>query len=318
VAVARGARSSYWSASASSRRDAHAGTAAGLGRVRGSGPPRSRLVAAGDVRLEVADCGAGEPVLLVQTALTADELLPLGERLLRLGPFRVLLHHRRGYATSDPATRPGSVRRDAGDCRELLTALDLDHVHVVGPSYGAAVALQLAADFPQQVRTLTLIEPPPVDVDGAAEFRAVGERLLATRRERGVAVALEEFLTMVIGGGWRSVVERVLPGSARQMHRDAATFFDVDLPALLAWRFRAADAERVGCPVLYVGGTESGPWFDQVHQLMLRWLPHAEDVMIPGADHNLALTHPDEVAAALIGFLHGRRSSGVDNGRPGS
>lgn len=36
---------------------------------------------------------------------------------------------------------------------------------------------------------------------------------------------------------------------------------------------------------------------------MLEWLPHAEDVVLTGADHSLALTHPAPVAAALVGFL---------------
>ena len=36
---------------------------------------------------------------------------------------------------------------------------------------------------------------------------------------------------------------------------------------------------------------------------MLAWLPQAEDVVLAGADHSLALTHPGEVAAALVAFL---------------
>ena len=35
------------------------------------------LVHVGDAQLYVSDFGSGEPVVLVQTALTADELLPL-------------------------------------------------------------------------------------------------------------------------------------------------------------------------------------------------------------------------------------------------
>ena len=262
-----------------------------------------RLIAAGGVRLEVSDRGAGEPVLLVQTALIADELRPLGDRLLQRSAYRAVLFHRRGYAASDPAPGPGSIRRDASDCRALLTALGVDRVHLVGLSYGAAVALQLAADSPAHVQTLALLEPPPAHVPSGPEFRAANERLIVTRRGRGVAATLEEFLTLIIGPDWRSVAERALPGSAQQMQRDALTFLDTDLPALLTWQFTAADAQKITCPVLYVGGTNSGPWFAQVHRLMLTWFPHAEDVIIPGADHNLALTHPDEIAAALAKFL---------------
>ena len=107
-------------------------------------------------------------------------------------------------------------------------------------------------------------------------------------------------------------MERHVPGSAEQMRRDAPTFFDADLPALLAWQFSAQDAHRIKCPVLHVGGTDSGPRFAEVRRLILDWFPDAEDVVLDGADHSLATTHTDQVAAALISFLrrHPMSSSG--------
>src|SRR5688572_10329057 len=87
------------------------------------------------------------------------------------------------------------------------------------------------------------------------------------------------------------------------MEQDVGTFFDTDLPALLDWHFTAEDAQRVRCPVLYVGGTDSGPWFDEVRALMTEWLPDADVVMIDGADHSLCLTHPAQIAEAMASFL---------------
>src|SRR5262249_6441447 len=51
----------------------------------------------------------------------------------------------------------------AGDARYLLAALEelgLDSVHVVGHSYGALVAMEMAALRPSLVRSLQLLEPP--------------------------------------------------------------------------------------------------------------------------------------------------------------
>lgn len=170
-------------------------------------------------------------------------------------------------------------------------------------SYSGAIALQLAVDAPECVSSLTLLEPPPVHVSSASQFRVVNARLQHTRRIHGLTAALDEFHTFVSGPDWRADTERVLPGSVVQMHRDAATFFDTDLPALLARQFTAADARRITCPVLYVGGADSGPWFAEVRELMLSWLALAEDVVIPRSDHSLAITHPAEIAAALVPFL---------------
>lgn len=272
------------------------------------------VVAIGSARLEVLEQGSGEPVVFIQTALTADELWPLADRLR--DRFRTVLYHRRGYGASSQTTGPGSISSDAADCRSLLDALQIPRAHIVGLSYSGAVAMQLAADAAERVHSLTLLEPPPVHVASAAEFRAANERLFAARQARGPRVALEEFLTLVIGPRWRTDVERQLPGSAEQMQRDARTLFDVDLPALLSWPFSARDARAITCPVLHVGGTDSGPWFAEVRRLILDWFPDAEDVVVDGADHSLALTHTDDVAAAVRSFLrrHPMSASGERSG----
>ena len=44
-------------------------------------------------------------------------------------------------------------------------------------------------------------------------------------------------------------------------------------------------------------------WFAEVRELILTWLPHAEDVLLAGADHSLALTHAPQIADALADFL---------------
>lgn len=261
-----------------------------------------RLVTVPAAVLEASITGSGDPVVFIQTALTADELVPLATDPALEGHRRVV-YHRRGYAGSTPVDGAGSIVRDAEDCAALLDGLGIDRAHVVGLSYSGAVALQLAADAPARVQSLTLVEPPPVHTPRTAEFRAANDRLLAARREHGPDVALDEFLAMVIGPHWQQVAEDQLPGSSEQMQRDAQTFLDTDLPALLDWRFGATDVARIDCPVLYVGGTDSGPWFAEVRELMLSWFPDAEDVVIDGADHSLALTHAPQIAHALRALL---------------
>lgn len=272
-----------------------------------------RLVEVSDIELEVHDVGTGDPVVLVQTALTADELAPLAKHLVVRGAYRAIVYHRRGYARSSPVQGPGSVARDSVDCRGLIDALGLGRVHVVGYSYSGAVGLQLAADAAEHVQTLTLIEPPPVHVPSSAEFWTANARLQEVRRARGPGAALDEFLALVIGSDWRKEIEQRLPGAAAQMQRDTTTFFDTDLPALLSWRFDAEDACRINCPVLHIGGSDSGPWFAEVRDLILTWLPQSEDVLLTGADHSLALTHAPQVADTLADFL-GRHAIAAGGG----
>jgi hypothetical protein len=124
---------------------------------------------------------------------------------------------------------------------------------------------------------LCLIEPPPVHIRRADQFLAANAELIEEYHLHGSS-ALDRFLIRLLGRDWRHELERHLPHGVAQTERDADTFFATDIPALLAWRFSAEDAGRVSQPVMYVGGAESGPWFADVRQLILAWLPQAEDL----------------------------------------
>lgn len=247
--------------------------------------------------------GEGEPVVVIQTALTADELRPLAQQMAHNGKYRVIHYHRRGYAGSGPVLRPASVAAEAADCRALLEAMDIAPAHVVGVSYSAAIALTQASWAPETVRTLTVVEAPPVVGPRAAPFLAANARLLESYRANGPLVALEELMTLLIGPHWRQQSDRDQRGSVAAMERDAVTFFESDLRALLSWNFTLKDAAGIRCPVLYIGGDRSGPLFTDVRATILRLLPHAEDTTVHGGGHLLASTHPADAAQLVIDFL---------------
>jgi pimeloyl-ACP methyl ester carboxylesterase len=261
------------------------------------------LIALGDLDLEVAVRGSGEPVVLIQTALMADEFMPMADRLSLRDEYRVIVYHRRGYGGSSRVEGPGSILRDAGDCLDLLDALSIGSAHVVGVSYSAAVALELAVIGASRVHTLTVVEPPPVHVPSAEEFIAANHELVRLHQTRGASFALDSFLTRLMGSDWRDELERHLPGSVQQVERDADTFFETDIPALLSWDFSAERASRIYQPKLYVGGDKSGPWFSQVRWLMMDWLGQPAEVLVEGADHNLVVTHPQQAARVLTEFI---------------
>lgn len=254
--------------------------------------------------LEVRDLGDGAPLLMIQTGLTADELLPLALQP-DLAGYRRLVLHRRGYGGSAPPHDPPSIAAEAGDCVELLDDLGLERAHLLGYSYSAAVALDLAVTHPERVASLLLLEPPPSVAEHRAEFLAVVTGLLDLRRDQGLDAALDAALAMLAPPAWWAVLERVVPGARAQAGREAATFFDADLSALLAWSFSDEDAARVACPVLHVGADASGPWWAAVRRQVLAWFPGAGDVVVPGADHGFAVTHAAATASGIRRFLDG-------------
>jgi pimeloyl-ACP methyl ester carboxylesterase len=245
----------------------------------------------------------GEPVLLIHGSHVADSFVPLVREPALATRFQLVRYHRRGLGESARHAGPLGIEGQARDAVSLAEHLRLDRLHVVGHSYGAVTAIQLALDAPDLVHSLTLLEPPlpPAQQDAghAGLLRPLIE-LYASGRSRE---AVDAFMRIVGGSGWREELEKALPGGAVQAERDAAAFFEVEVPALQGWSFGASEARRISQPVLFVIGTESGPLFEGPRDLFVSLVPRTEQVVLSGLDHMLQLRDPGRVAASIADFL---------------
>jgi pimeloyl-ACP methyl ester carboxylesterase len=249
--------------------------------------------------------GTGEPLVLIHGALIADAFRPLLAEPGLTGHYRLITYHRRGYAGSSRASGPVSVARQAADCGALLRHLRVARAHIVGHSFGGSIALQLALDAPDLVHSLALLEPALMVGTTAQSYRDELARGEQRYREGSAAVVVDAFLQARYGAGYRAALDRVLPGAFAQAVADVGTAFELELPALGAWRFGAAEARRITQPVLAVLGSESDalwPRFGETHRLLLAWLPHADGFVLPGAAHGLQMQNPRALAAALADF----------------
>lgn len=254
---------------------------------------------AGGLEYEVH--GSGEPVLLIHGSHVADSFLPLVEQPDLVDRFRLVRYHRRGFAGSARHAGPFSIEEQARDALRPLAALGIERVHVVGHSYGAVTALALALESPQAVHSLVLLEPPLAAAGGeSAEMFAP---LVALYRSGNAEGAVDGFMSGMAGPGWRTDLEKTVPGGATQACRDAATFFEVEVPALDAWRFGPEQGRRISQPVLHVLGGASGPFFERSREQLLASLPHAEDAVLPGLDHMLQMRAPDVLARTIADYL---------------
>ena len=164
------------------------------------------------------------------------------------------------------------------------------------------IALQLALDFPDVVHTLALMEParpiPPTKeqeefirdfVAPAVERYRAGTRPAPSPRSR------EE--------SSNPPLERRLPAVFAQAVADADAFFAQELPALQSWSFTQEDASRIRQPALAIRGENTAPTFPERIELLLSWLPNAEEFVLPSATHLLHLEDPRGMADGLAAFF---------------
>jgi pimeloyl-ACP methyl ester carboxylesterase len=220
--------------------------------------------------------GQGPEVLLVHggasAAATWSALAPLSER------WTLAFAHRRGYPPSPP---PLNGRQDFDvDAADLAQLLD-GRPHVVAHSYGAVGALIAATRRPEQVRSLTLIEPPlaylvPDDPE-VARLKRMGEAVLTHGLDTD-APTLREFLKLA---GAPGVDEGPLSDDvARGVRRAHGSRSPYEArPALDVLR----DA---GVPALVASGAHSAA-LERIHDALATAL-HAQRLIAPGAGHFVA------------------------------
>jgi pimeloyl-ACP methyl ester carboxylesterase len=193
-------------------------------------------------------------MLLIHGAHIADALQPLVTEPA-LQRFQRIRYHRRGLggSTYPVDAGPTSVAVQAEDAVGLLDHLGVDRAHVVGHSFGGAIALELAAQQPARVASLVLLEPAFLTTPAGAAF-AHAVAPLSDRYQAGDAEgAVHGFLALVGDRNWRAAIEQTVPGGIAQAVKDATTFFETELTGPM-WTFGPEQAAAITCDVV-PGGT---------------------------------------------------------------
>ena len=161
AADVRGGMDAYQSGRLSLRRNLHVGVGflAATSGATGPGRLRFRTVATSGARLSIMEAGTGPPVLTVHgLGATKGSFLPTVAALA--GRFRVIALDLPGFGDSDkPIGAAYDARFFANAAIDLLNALALDRVHVIGNSLGGRVALEIALCQPGRVSRLALLAP---------------------------------------------------------------------------------------------------------------------------------------------------------------
>lgn len=190
----------------------------------------------------------------------------------------------------------------------LMDVLEIDRAHIVGHSYGGSIGMALAADHPERVRSLVLVDAAAIDYPmkrrkwfaAVALFNWVYVRGLLLRTstvERVVhqvyhddALVTDELVRgyldrLCVEGaavGYRGLT-RPLPSSQRP--RDDIRYEDLDIPILVLW------------------GAQDQLITAEVGRQHTEQFPNARFVAIDGAGHAPMEEKPAEFLAAVSAFF---------------
>jgi pimeloyl-ACP methyl ester carboxylesterase len=258
------------------------------------------------VALDVWDNGSGEPVVFVHGGM-GDECFAVLEEPALADQYRLIHYHRRGWGNSEPLEAPISIEQQAADCNAVMQHLGVERAHLVGQSYGGAILLQIALDFPSAVHTLALLEPAlPSILLNAPSLGATFEKAESLYQSGDKTGASEAFGQEVYGPDFRTVFDQTLPpGYLERWGADADTNLHYDAPVLGEWTFTSEEAARITQPVLNMTGANTKTYFGEIHETVKSWLPHAENFVLPNATHCMLQVNPQGAAERLASFFSG-------------
>jgi pimeloyl-ACP methyl ester carboxylesterase len=119
----------------------------------------SRFADLGSITIHYLDFGSGEPPLVLLHGLSANANEFSGLINAGLGSrFRVVAPDLRGRGRSDKPAKGYSMGDHAADVIGLLDFLELDKVVIGGHSFGALLAMYMAATFPHRVSKVVVID----------------------------------------------------------------------------------------------------------------------------------------------------------------
>jgi pimeloyl-ACP methyl ester carboxylesterase len=255
----------------------------------------------------------GAPVVLVHASAFVSWYVPLRDQLTEVSTLR---YRRRLRRSDSGGYRPLTVAEDAAICARLMDHVGWHQAHIVGHSYGALVALQLAMDAPERVGSVALLEPAARGISSSEQVVAALQPVIAAYRSGDNAGAVDAFLRHVCGDGYRAVLDRVIPEAYGEALGEVDLFFQVEMPAVQRWSFGPTDAERITAPVLNVSGAESVSRFKEGSELVQSWFPQAERLSVPEAGHLMMVQNPRALAQGLNEFFSRHPISGVSQPRP--
>ena len=286
--------------------------------------PSDTFISSGGLRLHLRDWGgpdAPPPILLVHGLASNARIWDLLAPLLA-SHFRLAAIDQRGHGLSDKPDNGYDLPTIAGDLAGAIAALGWSRPLVVGHSWGAHVALQLAADHPDLPAGIVLLDGGTNQLASVMPLEETLERLAPPRlagtpraeflerlRGRWADAALSQAVEQAIMGNFAIEAEdRIAPHLTYENHLKIVRGMWEQRPTQLF--------AQVACPTLIIpaelppADQRAMEWLDLKRRAVAAAeasIPRARVVWAHDTIHDVQLQRPEWLASEIAAFARSLR-----------
>jgi pimeloyl-ACP methyl ester carboxylesterase len=244
-------------------------------------------------------------VLLHSSASSSRQWNALVELLCPRYDVRTVDFHGHGTQAVWQGARPLTLGDEAALVEPILQ--EASSVHLVGHSYGGAVALKVAELHPQSVRSLVIYEPVlfhwlfrhEPDSPAALQVLEMADSMRVQLEHGDAYAAAEQFIGYWAGpSAWLSMTGAQRDSTALRMRSVLAHFGALSGEPLARLRLAGPLV-----PMLCLGGSDTAASTQRIATLLRQAFPLAQHATLDSLGHMGPITHPAEVNARIATFL---------------
>ena len=244
------------------------------------------------------DSGSGNPAILIHCSSASHKEWSKLTEILN-GSFRVIAPDLIGYGNSD---RWPQINHDDpyADINVILELLKLTHqpVHLVGHSYGGAMALEAARLKPDNVKSMTLIEPVSFHLlRVAGKTREWNQMVYLSKRVReNVLSGNIKKAAGLYMGFWIGFLHWIfMPGRQKMYIYETMPKVADEFSIMEKVKITLSDYSQIHIPTRLIMGSRTRMPAKVIMNILMQTLPSVELKIIKGAGHMSPFTHKKSV-----------------------
>lgn len=248
--------------------------------------PVTETIDLGHMQVAYLQSGGGEPLVLVHGGESDRNAFRVMFPYLGQG-IRAIAYDQRDSGESVNAEDPYDVTDLAQDLAAFIEALGLEPAHIMGVSFGGAVAMHTALEHSDKIASVTLVATVPRVAEVAGPVSEISD-MEPEQRRAAIFDLLFTTEALRTNPDIAALTNRALTDRPRELmvrRSDAVAHHDVvdRLPS-------------IQMPVLVVHGTDDPIAPIGLAQLMADRIPNAVLRTIPGGRHGIATENAEQIA----------------------